>query len=226
MPGVIKESTRKKLWAKSAGRCAICGMELIRNNPAINVGQECHIVGLNKTSARHQENFPDINGYDNLILLCANHHKIIDSDTLKYTIAELKRIKKEHEEKIEKKLSKNNTKINVLSIIKTGEVLASLIFQCHGRKIFPSLTNPFITKKLEELDDITSDLQNIQEALDFSEKESFYKDLDIFINELESKDCSLYADIQTEHLRELSFPILYLTICEGHRDICILETKY
>ena len=43
--------------------------------------------------------------YDNLILLCCNHHKIVDEQPSTYTVSDLKRWKAEHEKWIEQSLS-------------------------------------------------------------------------------------------------------------------------
>ena len=55
----------------------------------------CHIEGVNATSARYNPNLDSdyINGVDNLILLCPNHHTIIDKNESTYSVAVLKQIK-------------------------------------------------------------------------------------------------------------------------------------
>jgi hypothetical protein len=73
--------------------------EGLSDDPSV-LGQECHIVGEENAakSPRGLNLLPldQRNLFDNLILLCRDHHKIIDDQPDKYTIEELHRIKNEH----------------------------------------------------------------------------------------------------------------------------------
>jgi hypothetical protein len=73
--------------------------EGLSDDPSV-LGQECHIVGEENTakSPRGLNPLPldQRNFFDNLILLCRDHHKIIDDQPDKYTIEELHRVKNEH----------------------------------------------------------------------------------------------------------------------------------
>ena len=43
----ILDKDRKRLWAKSGNRCAICKHELFlsnKNNEDFNIGEECHVM--------------------------------------------------------------------------------------------------------------------------------------------------------------------------------------
>ena len=78
----ISEKTRKMLWAKSGNRCAICKIELIteqKTDSNLNIGEECHIISSKSKGPRHKPNLNDYDSFDNLILLCRNHHKEIDT---------------------------------------------------------------------------------------------------------------------------------------------------
>lgn len=78
----ISEKTRKMLWAKSGNRCAICKIELIteqKTDSNLNIGEECHIISSKSKGPRHKPNLNDYDTFDNLILLCRNHHKEIDT---------------------------------------------------------------------------------------------------------------------------------------------------
>lgn len=63
------------------------------------VGEFAHINGFKQSSARYSEDISDnvINDESNLILLCRDCHKIIDSDPITYTTEYLRKIKYEHE---------------------------------------------------------------------------------------------------------------------------------
>ncbi len=70
------------LWAKSGNRCAICKIELIteqKTDSNLNIGEECHIISSKSKGPRHKSNLNDYDSFDNLILLCRNHHKEIDT---------------------------------------------------------------------------------------------------------------------------------------------------
>jgi hypothetical protein len=101
----ITERTRKMLWGRSGGLCAICRVSLFETGqearePTV-LGQECHIVG-EENSAGSPRGFDPMplelrNLYTNLVLLCGKHHKIIDDRVEEYTIEILRKIKLDHE---------------------------------------------------------------------------------------------------------------------------------
>ena len=98
----ISDKDRKRLWAKSGNRCAICRHELIMTNETqsdFNIGEECHIVSSAPNGPRHESGLKNYDSYDNLILLCRNHHKIIDdiNNILLFSKERLVDIKSKHE---------------------------------------------------------------------------------------------------------------------------------
>lgn len=102
----IKEIDKLKLYTKSGGRCAICNKYLIDLGYGVNIGEMAHIVGwTNKEkSPRGVSTLPldKRNIEENLILLCAEHHKIIDDKKAleEYTVERLISHKNEHESRI------------------------------------------------------------------------------------------------------------------------------
>lgn len=88
----------KQLFAHSGNRCAFpkCMNCLIQDNTVI--GEICHIKAARPNGPRYDpEQTPDErHSYGNLILLCANHHKIIDDDPEAYTVERLIKLKEEH----------------------------------------------------------------------------------------------------------------------------------
>lgn len=107
----ISDKTRKILWGRSGNRCAICKHELIINStPTDNesiIGDECHIISRQIQGPRHDPSFPEekLDVYENLILLCRVHHKMIDDQDETYTIDILQQIKSNHETWVSQKLS-------------------------------------------------------------------------------------------------------------------------
>lgn len=68
----------------------------------INIGEECHTVGEKLGAARHIEGFPNPDAYANLVLLCCNHHKVVDDDENIFTIDTPCTMKCEHERAIQR----------------------------------------------------------------------------------------------------------------------------
>jgi hypothetical protein len=94
-------STVKRLFAVSGNLCASpkCSTLLIDPKSGSVVGEVCHIKGDKPGAARYDENQSDKerHGFDNLLLLCNVHHKIVDDDEAEYTVERLLQMKKEHE---------------------------------------------------------------------------------------------------------------------------------
>lgn len=107
----ITSKTRKLLWGKSANRCnyenckKTLSLEIDEKHHTIT-GEECHIVAKKVDGPRGKSNLSskDRDEYDNLILMCEEHHHIIDDNPKKYTIDILKDMKKKHEKWVEKNL--------------------------------------------------------------------------------------------------------------------------
>jgi hypothetical protein len=97
----ISDRTRKILWARASARCSLCRVQVAgdptdTDDPSV-FGEEAHIAARSPGGPRARQYAGDIDGYDNLILLCSRHHKEIDDQVNAYTEARLLEIKKEHE---------------------------------------------------------------------------------------------------------------------------------
>jgi hypothetical protein len=97
----ISERTRKILWVKAGGRCSICRKQVVTeaeaNGDAPSVyGQECHIVAKSPGGPRAGK-IEDQDGYRNLILLCAPHHKQVDDQPAHFSVERLHQLKRDHE---------------------------------------------------------------------------------------------------------------------------------
>lgn len=90
----ISVQDRKRLWGRAASRCAFpdCRQELIEEMTGdqgdVLVGQEAHIIGRNSDGPRGKSDLTAAqrDTYENLILLCARHHIIIDNDVKAYPL--------------------------------------------------------------------------------------------------------------------------------------------
>src|ERR1700734_4125683 len=92
-------STIKRLFALSGNQCAFPKCDALLTVRESLVGEICHIRGKKPGSARYasSENLDENHDFDNLILLCPLHHKVIDDDEQAYTVERLKLMKGEHE---------------------------------------------------------------------------------------------------------------------------------
>jgi len=90
------------LWGRSANRCALCRFDLCLDaqcaDSASIVGDECHLRGQSEGGPRYDPAYSLelIDSYENLILLCKVHHKLVDDDWKTYTTEKLERIKAAH----------------------------------------------------------------------------------------------------------------------------------
>lgn len=93
-------STTKRLFALSRNQCAFpgCCSKIVELDETIT-GQICHICAQKSGGPRYNKSLKlkDRDEASNLILLCAKHHKIIDSNSEKYSRETLLTYKKEHE---------------------------------------------------------------------------------------------------------------------------------
>lgn len=93
-------TTVKQLFARSGNRCAFpkCTSPIVQGKTII--GKICHIKASKPGGPRYDPNqtAADRHGYNNLILLCGNHHTVIDDDEETYTVDRLLKMKADHEQ--------------------------------------------------------------------------------------------------------------------------------
>jgi hypothetical protein len=70
-------------------------------------GEMAHIVASSGEGPRGKESFPaaEKNKYENLILLCPNHHEEVDGEPERFTSQALREMKAQHEDWVEKQLA-------------------------------------------------------------------------------------------------------------------------
>ena len=91
------------LWGRARAMCSQCRDELILDaigseRPAV-IGEMAHIVGHSDKGPRPDPSFPkeQRNKYENLILLCRNHHAAIDKQDSIHSVEDLRTMKADHE---------------------------------------------------------------------------------------------------------------------------------
>lgn len=102
----LRVQDRKRLWAKAGNRCSyrwkgnVCAQSLVLRDEGkdVVVGEECQIIGDKPGgSARYVVDYPNRDAYENAILLCPTHHKVVDDNENVYQIEALHQMKSEHE---------------------------------------------------------------------------------------------------------------------------------
>lgn len=97
----INTTTIKTLFARSGNMCAFPGCNSLIVDGAGNViGEICHIAAQSPGGPRYDDRQTEAERHevDNLLLLCANHHKIIDGNEAAYPVHLLKGMKAAREE--------------------------------------------------------------------------------------------------------------------------------
>lgn len=103
----ISDPIIKRLYGESANRCNMPACQTKLNPDNANIGEMAHIISSKKNGPRHAY-LPDYDTYDNLILMCRNHHKIIDTNVEMYPVEYLKQIKAEHIQWVNQNLETTN----------------------------------------------------------------------------------------------------------------------
>jgi hypothetical protein len=105
--------THKMLWGRSGNICAFPGCKKVlvedeteSDDPSV-IGEEAHIVAQKENGRRGKSDLPldQRDKYDNLILLCSIHHKIVDDQELEYSVEKLHKFKADHERWVKENLS-------------------------------------------------------------------------------------------------------------------------
>ena len=100
---IPQKDTLIRLFAKSANKCSYpdCQNHLF-SFADVFVGQICHISGVMPDSARFNIDMSneEKRQYDNLILLCHEHHIMIDQRPDEYPAELLKKLKRNHEDSV------------------------------------------------------------------------------------------------------------------------------
>ena len=96
----IDNETLRLLYAHSGNCCAFegCHNPIFEDDGTLT-GECCHIEAFSPKGARYNSHQSDEerNGYDNLILMCSRHHKIVDRNPEQYSVEKLKEMKRTHE---------------------------------------------------------------------------------------------------------------------------------
>ncbi|MDB4293321.1 hypothetical protein N9954_07935 [Maribacter sp.] len=110
-PRNYSDLTIKRLYSLAGNQCSYpeCSVIFTNAENVTNFSNICHIAGAKKDSERYDSKMTDREraDYENLILLCANHH-ITTNDEEKFKVSTLKHMKRNHENDIAKKIDTTN----------------------------------------------------------------------------------------------------------------------
>jgi len=242
--------THKLLWGKSGNRCAIeqCRHELIADETETDdesvIGDEAHIIAKSEDGPRGISNLSveDRDKYDNLILLCRIHHKIVDDQPGKYTVEKLQQIKKEHESWVSKSLTVDQAKLKDELVYASyiEEILRLADFDnwdewssslgSHGQpsisrnriqelqKIPPYVISRFWPNRYTELEDSFYNFKNVLSDL----IKVFYKHSEIEKDDDESGDRFLWTE-KFYKIREWDNEMYHRLLEDFEYHVCLVE---
>jgi hypothetical protein len=177
----ISDKTRKILWGRCGNRCAICKNELVIEATSEEyesvIADECHIISSRANGPRHDSSYPPekLDLYDNLVLLCRTHHKMVDDQVATFTTDILRQIKSNHEVWVSKKLAEGRKPKPVRLRRVKQNIPAFLSRLTTGKEVLDLVTNAMAysfdheeLKSQEEVDLVSSFLQVVQEWGDLS----------------------------------------------------------
>lgn len=140
----ISDKDRKRLWAHSGNRCALCKARLVveptEEDPEAVVGDEAHISARSPGGARYGTCAPElVDTYDNHILLCRTDHKKVDDQPGHYTVELLLELKRDHHAWVDGRLDdasdvviEHNDGEPVLVWLRTGAEVWNVIANSHS----------------------------------------------------------------------------------------------
>jgi guanylate kinase len=121
----IREEVAKKLWYRAGGRCAFPHkLELSFPGTGHLFGRMAHIVGRSSHGPRGDPLYDaGVDDYENLILLCPEHHDVVDKDVSGWAVPRLRELKSQHEEWVRQRLKWGESPSGVRSPTKILTIL-------------------------------------------------------------------------------------------------------
>jgi hypothetical protein len=103
----ITSEASLRLWVAAGGRCEYCNSYLLADEFSgyeLNLAERAHVVGATTSPGSPRGDSPlpleARGGEANLMLLCRDHHRVIDRLIAEHTVEGLLRMKREHEARI------------------------------------------------------------------------------------------------------------------------------
>ena len=180
----IDSKTLRFLYGKSGNKCAFpdCNEPIFEEDGTLT-GECCHIEAFSPGGARYnpESTIEERNSNENLMMLCARHHKIIDSHPEEYTTERLREMKENHE----KQYSRENRELNDIMLYALQ----------HSIKEYWEEIQRIDDEAVEQKFKIKADLScNIEELL--NKIEDVFSAIEKNINSLKGSDEELLNDLQ------------------------------
>ncbi len=167
----MKKREIVKLVADSGGRCNYpgCGEKVIfeyEDGTFVKVVEFCHIIGESSRGPRGHPKNSELKKEDpeNIILLCANHHKVIDNNEVEYTVESLKQMKLNHTRWVNERLDGLKEAVWTL-LLHSGNVTGTGAPKIDNELVFRDFYGTHIIAETEELifDEFLTKTKNWQE---------------------------------------------------------------
>jgi len=158
----VSECNKRVILTRSGNNCAFSGCDQILvkektgKDPHVLVAEIAHISGEKEGSSRYDLTISDNerNDPDNLIVLCPNHHTIIDKQPEEYTVEKLLRMKRQHEDWVITQMSNKVLSVSFSELDVVTEFLISNTSSESEIKIIPpkdKIEKNQISTKVENL---------------------------------------------------------------------------
>jgi len=171
------------LWGRSGNRCAICKNEIVIDSTPKDdesvVAEECHIISPQENGPRHDPSYPGekLDAYENLILLCRTHHKLVDDQTFTFTADILRQMKVNHELWVTERLSENPKEDKPVRLRRVKKNIPEALFRLTtGKELLDLVTGAMAyafdhdeLKSQDEVELVGGFLQNAQDWGDLSD---------------------------------------------------------
>lgn len=145
----------KILWGRAAGRCSYpgCHLDLLPSLDAggdLVLGEMAHIIGKKPNAPRALAAIGEDDSYDNLVLLCANHHTLIDNAETDFDEETIRTWKADWESKVSVRLRSRSSvsNSNALEIRSWNYFNFDLLAKIVGKEFFVSRLGDYIDSEL------------------------------------------------------------------------------
>lgn len=188
----VSDKDIKKLWGLSAGKCNYpgcpndCILVLDSEDTAL-VGEMAHVIAESPEGPRGDGKGGD-NSYENLILLCPYHHRLVDKAPEHFSRSLILDWKKNHESRIGKALSSVHfeNKIQLFSFVRQILIENKITWENYGPESKEAKKNPYsnlseiwIQKKVDTIipnnSKIIEAISNHKNLLDTPELEKSFR---------------------------------------------------
>lgn len=217
----ISDKTRKILWGRSGNLCAICKHKLVveatLEDAESVVGEECHINSSKENGPRHDYSYPtdQLDDYENLILLCRIHHKMVDDQSETYTAEILRQMRANHELWVNDKLSEDSHGAKPLKVRRVKQNIPSFLTRLTTGKQVLDIVSGAFAYSLDH-DELESDAE-VRLVSEFLQTIRDWGDIG---DDMEPSDRVQTSFNLTQTLRELESAGFYVF---GGREMRVLE---